>query len=476
MIRSWSKAIAAVAFDNDSAAKKLFSVVLTKGCGLDETSSGAAASTSVGREVREAFSHTLISSSNFLAAVAIETHLRTLNSESAYRVLEASAQDIIQQYQTCSMVSPNSETEGHEFASKAQRAASMLVVALLARITGCSLDAGLATMNIDDCILTIYSLYTQASRATQHRVDILEMLPSLICSVAQISTRFRPTTTFEETERLANALADYESEISTSSIWFLRRLAVDAAAYFARTSDSAKHFAFADEVKAHITESGEVDLRLNPFLASADGDGEAPGFRWEDGICEWVAATPKLVLKKPKILADKIPMPKQVQDVSEGKASLHLSHVVIQGTSALDAGELYVRDSIAGASLRGGGSPVPRHKKQCQLKDITNVAKHCERRLKRSISELEDDEDELTNATNFVQSTRMRRSMVETEDDADELSFTETRKKRQRRMKRAPQKRDLMECLSHFAVFGRDEMRDGSESVVGESDDELSGF
>ncbi|KAK3079112.1 hypothetical protein LTS18_005708 [Coniosporium uncinatum] len=476
MIRSWSKAVAAVAFEDDHAAKNLFQLALIKGCGLEETSSGAPQSILVKKEVREAFSHTLSSSCNFLAAVAMESHLQTLDSRSAYRILEESAHDIIERYDTCSAMSSDNEVEGQEIAARAQRAASVLTVTLLARIVGCSLDPGLAHMDVNDAILTVHRLYTQASRVTKHRLDVLESLPSLICSVAQISTRFRPTTTFEETKRLVDALAYYEGEISASSIWFLRRLAVDTADYFARNSSCAEYLAFAEDVKIRITESGEVDLRLNPFLASADGDGEAPGFRWEEGICEWVAATPKLVLKKPKILADKIPVPEHFRGAHRGKPSLRLSHVMLHGGPALDAAEPYTEDSIPGTRLRGGASPLPRRRGWCQLTDITNIVRNCQRKQTPCISDIEDDEDELTGIADFVKSTVTKRSIAEVENDEDELSLTEIREKRQRRMGRAPRKRDTMRCLSYLAVFGREEAQIEKEAVAEESDDELSGF
>jgi len=110
------------------------------------------------------------------------------------------------------------------------------------------------------------------------------------------------------------------------------------------------------------------------------------------------------------------------------------------------------------------------------LTDITNVAKNCQRKQTPCISDIEDDEDELTGIAEFVKSTVTKRSIAEVEDDEDELSFTETREKRQRRMRRAPRKRDAMRCLSYLAVFGREEAQIEKEAVAGESDDELSGF
>ena len=130
-----------------------------------------------------------------------------------------------------------------------------------------------------------------------------ERLSSLLCDVARCCDKAGPKKGFEYLQRIIRPLLDpLKSRNASPAIrLFICRIAKQAAFEFAEGTSQREHLDWAlemeDIVNCEFTESDQPNQGRTPARVSAF---PTIGFRWEEGIGEWVAKTPATLIQKAK--------------------------------------------------------------------------------------------------------------------------------------------------------------------------------
>ena len=130
---------------------------------------------------------------------------------------------------------------------------------------------------------------------------------SFLCEVARCCNE----TGLDDDFRFVQAVVQDLISIAISDIYdkplrgYCNRIAHAAAFAFSEDTGQPKHLDWALEIERTVTrvvdDSPKVVVDKTPARAAIRNKS---GYKWEDGICEWIAKTPALALHRPTILAD----------------------------------------------------------------------------------------------------------------------------------------------------------------------------
>ncbi|MCJ1387788.1 hypothetical protein MMC18_000631 [Xylographa bjoerkii] len=132
-------------------------------------------------------------------------------------------------------------------------------------------------------------------------VGLTDEMASFLCATAHCSEQAGTRSAFDYMQSMVTWLFDLASSIPSDITAHagLQHLAVKAALEFGEQTNERDHLDWALEVEE------SVDLRVpesSPRHGSRSSedvmDQQAAGFRWEEGICEWVAKTPAPIERK----------------------------------------------------------------------------------------------------------------------------------------------------------------------------------
>jgi hypothetical protein len=120
-----------------------------------------------------------------------------------------------------------------------------------------------------------------------------DRVPSFICSVARCCGRGSSRDGFEHLNIILERLMAFASVDNPEGALVLQQIVVDSAFIFAGHRPDPKHLQYAQHIGSHVHRSFiEPKASLHKYRANSE-----IGFRWEEGINEWVMATPAMRLK-----------------------------------------------------------------------------------------------------------------------------------------------------------------------------------
>jgi hypothetical protein len=172
----------------------------------------------------------------------------------------------------------------------AQRALWVTAASLLIHLGGCSLALDMVSLNAQTLLKAFGWVTYQYSC---HDIDIpylLGTLPTFISSIARCSGKAWQEDGFNQLQRLVNSLLCISSERLPHKLWNTKRLAIEACLEFAQATNNKDHFAYTREVEQQLSSEGRLLLAHSP--QKDDSPSTSGGFRWEEGMGEWVACTP----------------------------------------------------------------------------------------------------------------------------------------------------------------------------------------
>jgi hypothetical protein len=254
-------------------------------------------------QLADALSTTLSSMSTMLSSFSIAHHanpvdLVNINAQvilSALNMLSAE----IASYHAQNFLSTNTTDTKHAKVM-ARRSISILAATMLPRLTGCQLANGSGFVSVDKLVQLMKKLDAGTRNGAADLATILDCLPELICSIARGVSQILNVDPFDIFRNIVHSLASpniVEQKISPSTALFLKQLAFSSAHLFAEVSKDRAHYSLIDELEKEIGQSEHFDVSNTPFRSSTKAQTESRGFKWEEGICEWVLASPKT---KPK--------------------------------------------------------------------------------------------------------------------------------------------------------------------------------
>ncbi|PSN67891.1 hypothetical protein BS50DRAFT_572866 [Corynespora cassiicola Philippines] len=200
----------------------------------------------------------------------------------------------------------------------AQRALWAVCASFLVHLGGCRLDSSLALLDISSLLR---SMNWVAMQYSSHGIDfssILATIPGFISAAARSTGRIWKDDGFDQLQRLIDSLLSISGVRLPHKLWTMKRLALESATEFAHATNDADHAAYARQIEKKMHLKGRVVIMHSPEKNETPSVGG--GFRWEEGIGEWVACTPfakqdvKRLPQKPMRALDLLPTPIQSED------------------------------------------------------------------------------------------------------------------------------------------------------------------
>ncbi|KAL8873342.1 MAG: hypothetical protein Q9174_001180 [Haloplaca sp. 1 TL-2023] len=143
-------------------------------------------------------------------------------------------------------------------------------------------------------ISNLFGLFPMLS-VEEHAVDEAS---SFLCAVAECCARAASGTVFDHTQRVVQQILDIAKLVSGGSAGYglCNRMAVATAFEFANTTKHATHLHWALDVERAVLGAHVESAQRTPAKTPAGRQGRSGnGYRWEAGICEWVARTPAII-------------------------------------------------------------------------------------------------------------------------------------------------------------------------------------
>lgn len=174
----------------------------------------------------------------------------------------------------------------------AQRAAWVFFGSFLVHLEmSSSVDDGLR-VSTSTLVRGLTNVICQYSANGVNDSAVLGTLPTLISVIAHGTGRIRRDDGFDQLQSLVQAMTTLSGHRLPHKLWTLKRIALEAATEFANNTDNAQHLRYADEVEKQMRTSGRLIIMPTPRKTDTPSSAAGGGFRWEDGIGEWVACTP----------------------------------------------------------------------------------------------------------------------------------------------------------------------------------------
>ncbi|KAJ4374640.1 hypothetical protein N0V86_007513 [Didymella sp. IMI 355093] len=174
-----------------------------------------------------------------------------------------------------------------------QRACWTVFCSFLIHLDDCEADSSVASLTTATLIHNLSFVMRQYSANGVNSSTVLATLPLLISATARGTGRIWHDSGFAQLQRLIQAMSSLSGHRLPHKLWTLKRIALESATEFANETDEAEHLKYANKVAKQMRTSGRLVIMPTPRKTdtppSASSNG---GFRWEDGIGEWVACTP----------------------------------------------------------------------------------------------------------------------------------------------------------------------------------------
>ncbi|KAL8757450.1 MAG: hypothetical protein Q9184_004200 [Pyrenodesmia sp. 2 TL-2023] len=135
--------------------------------------------------------------------------------------------------------------------------------------------------------------------------SVTEGCSSFLCAVAECCARGTCEETFDHIQKVVQHVLHIAKSLKpvTTSYGLCNRIGVAAALEYAGSTHHPKHLHWALEVEQTVTGAHLDSARRTPAKTPARGQTHTQnGYRWEAGICEWVAKTPAVAFREPRML------------------------------------------------------------------------------------------------------------------------------------------------------------------------------
>ncbi|KAF2424424.1 hypothetical protein EJ08DRAFT_681944 [Tothia fuscella] len=328
-------------------------------------------------QLSNAFTKTLSSLSTILASFVVASTLDSsqrvnVDVDSVSWILNSLSMDILlhgaQQFAggTSSTISK----------CEAFRMSSILVSTLVCQLAGYRLKHGLVESNVNEIVDIVSLLDTTTVHNTSTQPGIVDSLPELICSILQGSSKIVGTSSLTTVQHLIRSLADPKAggfTLTSSTRFFLRRLALSTALEYSHRQKTSESQALVREVEKNMSSAELSKTSRTPVRPSSKSrfvEAIPQGFRWEEGICEWVAATPHtkalaLVDEQPEVVS--WPVKRQIdvdEDLSDRGARAYMSPATTSGPlessdeQILRPDTIHISDTMRLSDMLASSSPV----------------------------------------------------------------------------------------------------------------------
>ncbi|KAF2449948.1 hypothetical protein P171DRAFT_428066 [Karstenula rhodostoma CBS 690.94] len=209
----------------------------------------------------------------------------------------------------------------------AQRAVWAAFASFLVHLEGCQQDSKLVSLDVITTGGAIAWIISQYSSKHIDNSELLSTLPAFVSAAARGTGRIWKDDGFDQIQRLVQGMLSVSGLRLPHKLWTMKRLALESVMDFAQNTNEAEHMAYARDVEQSMRMKGHVVIAPTPH--KNDSPSAVGGFRWEEGIGEWVTCTPftkesiKRVSRKPVPALQLLPSPEpsDLEDFDDGKAT-----------------------------------------------------------------------------------------------------------------------------------------------------------
>jgi len=316
--------------DGDSktleSASRFFETTILMGVGLRTDDSPKQPRPSARRQLQEALDTTFLSLFTVLSSISLVNFHQTGSSKDprVQRVTTALDSVVIGllkrgNVQTeLDLLEPSPE----DMITFVHRALWTMSASFLVHLGGCCLDGTMVSLNMSTFMGAMNWVALQYSSKNIGISSALATLPSFISSTARCFGKASQDDGFEQLQRFADALLSLTGFRLPHNLWNMKRLALESCLEFAQATNNGEHIAYARRIERSMREKGRVVLGTAPH--ENESPSGAGGFRWEEGIGEWVTCTPfikqdiKRLSKRPIRALELLPTPAASEDEQEG--------------------------------------------------------------------------------------------------------------------------------------------------------------
>ncbi|KAL8803529.1 MAG: hypothetical protein Q9182_003130 [Xanthomendoza sp. 2 TL-2023] len=152
--------------------------------------------------------------------------------------------------------------------------------------------------------------------------SIMDESSSFLCAVAECCARAMGEEVFDHTQKIVQHIRQIAESLKplSGSHELCNRIGLATALEYAERTTYPKHLHWALEVEQAITGAHLESARRTPGKTPLRGQTQTRnGYRWEAGICEWVARTPAIVLARPWISKERAPCTPHFSESPNGR-------------------------------------------------------------------------------------------------------------------------------------------------------------
>lgn len=172
----------------------------------------------------------------------------------------------------------------------AQRAVWMTFASFLVHLEDCHQGSNVISLDVTTAGAAITWIVSQYPPKHIENSELLSPLPAFASAVARGTGRIWKDDGFDQIQRLVQGMLSISGVRLPHKLWTMKRFALESAMDFAQHTNRPQHMAFAREVEQSMRTKGHVVIAPTP--QKNDSPSAAGGFRWEEGIGEWVICTP----------------------------------------------------------------------------------------------------------------------------------------------------------------------------------------
>ncbi|KAF9691011.1 hypothetical protein EKO04_011240 [Ascochyta lentis] len=174
----------------------------------------------------------------------------------------------------------------------AQRASWTVFASFLVHLEELTQDENTVSLSTPTLIRSLSNVMRHYASNGVNSSATLATLPTLISAIARGTGRVWHDDGFGQLQSLVHAMTHLSGHRLPHKLWTLKRIALESATEFATYTDEAAHLRYANDVEKQMRSSGRLVIMPTPRKTDTPSSAAAGGFRWEDGIGEWVACTP----------------------------------------------------------------------------------------------------------------------------------------------------------------------------------------
>ncbi|KAJ9629832.1 hypothetical protein H2203_002213 [Taxawa tesnikishii (nom. ined.)] len=217
---------------------------------------------------------------------------RRKRSSDILAILQYTAIDILTRSTQSIVEKGTNESENAPAELPRSLATVVLTSNLLLSVKECCLGPEYATISPSTLVSSIEQHHYATSKAGKTSTPT-EEIAALVCGLARCCGQGSAQESLDAMQDIVQSIIQHSMSEDGKTKLFLQQWALDSALHFAKTSDSRQAYVFARQIESAVQQRGPL-LAVSP--SSHERSKETPakrkGFRWEEGLCEWIAATP----------------------------------------------------------------------------------------------------------------------------------------------------------------------------------------